>query len=152
MRGMVKFKLKRHYKLQRVFKKKKALGNLRIELLCAQIFMNRDLFDLLKVNSLLEKSLKMLRELWNRTIAAPEEAMDIGVMTVEEAAQAITKVEAPESVRIVAEISKSPSMPRPKKDKQAMVSMHVSPRNPLKTRLIMEEKGKAINLEANEEE
>ena len=33
-----------------------------------------------------------------------------------------------------------------------MVPVRVSPRNPLRTRLTMEEKGKAINLEANEEE
>ena len=43
-------------------------------------------------------------------------------------------------------------MPRPKKDKKPMVLVRMSPRNPLRTRLTMEEKGKAINLEADEEE
>ena len=33
-----------------------------------------------------------------------------------------------------------------------MIPVCVSPRNPLRTKLTLEEKGKAINLEANEEE
>ena len=114
--------------------------------------MNADLFDLLKANSLLEQLPKPLRELWNCTMETPEEAMDTRVMTAEEAVQAITEVEVLESARIVAKIPKSPRTPRPKKDKQAMVPMCVSPRNPLRTKLTMEEKGKAINLEADEEE
>ena len=57
-----------------------------------------------------------------------------------------------ESVRIVAEIPKLSRMPRPKKDKQPMVSVHMAPRNPLRTKLTKEEKGKEINLEADEEE
>lgn len=85
-------------------------------------------------------------------MVAPEEAMDTGVMIAEEAAQAITEVEAPESVGIVAKIPKSQRTPRPKKDKQAMVPVHISHRNSLRTKLTMEEKGKAINLEADEEE
>jgi len=62
------------------------------------------------------------------------------------------EVEVPESVRIVTEIPKYPYMLRPKKDNQAMVPVHVSPGNPLRTKLTMEEKGKTINLEANEED
>ena len=38
------------------------------------------------------------------------------------------------------------------KDKKAMAPVHVLPRNLLRNDLIMEEKGKAINLEADEEE
>ena len=49
------------------------------------------------------------------------------------------EVEVPESVGIVTKIPKLSRTPRPKKDKQAMVPMHVSPRNPLRTKLIMEE-------------
>ena len=114
--------------------------------------MNLDLFDLLKANSLLEKLPEPFRELWNHTMAALEEAMDTRVMTTEEAAQAMTEVEALESVGIVAEIPKSPRTLRPKKDKQPMVLVSVSPRNPLRTRLTMEEKGKTINSKVGEEE
>jgi len=46
--------------------------------------MNQDLFDLLKVISLLEKLPETLRELWNRTMVAPEEVMDTREMTAEE--------------------------------------------------------------------
>ena len=49
-------------------------------------------------------------------------------------------------------IPKSTRMPRPKKDKQPMVLVRVSPKNLLRMRLAIEEKGKAINLEADEEE
>jgi len=91
--------------------------------------MNLDLFDFLKENSLFEHLPEPLRELWNSTMA-----------------------EFPESVGIVPEMPKSPRTPRSKKDKQAMVSVCMSPRNPLRTRLTMEENGKAINLEVDEEE
>lgn len=60
--------------------------------------------------------------------------------------------EAPESVEIVTEIPKSLCTPRPKKDKKPIIPVHVSSRNLLRMRLTMEEKGKAINLEADEEE
>lgn len=56
--------------------------------------MNRHLFNLLKVNSLLEQLPEMLRILWNRTMVAPEEAMDTRAMTTEEPTQVITEVEA----------------------------------------------------------
>jgi len=107
--GTVEFKFKRLDKLQRVVQQT-TLGNLRTDLLCAQIFMNRDLFNLLKANSLLEQFLETLRELWNRTMATLEEAMDTEEMIVKEAPQEIMEVEAPESIRIVAEIPKSPCM------------------------------------------
>ena len=73
-------------------------------------------------------------------------------MTTEEAAQALTIGDALEGARIVAEILKSPRTPRPKKYKQVMVLIHVSPRNPSCTKLSMEEKGKAVTIETNEEE
>ena len=101
--GTVELKFKRRYKLQRDVQQT-TLGNLRTELLFAQTFMNPDLFDLLKVNSLLEKLTETLRDLCNRTMETPEEAMDTRVMTVKEAAQAVMKVEALESVGIVTEI------------------------------------------------
>lgn len=50
------------------------------------------------------------------------------------------------------EILKSPHMPRPKKEKQVMVPIRVSPRNPLCSKLSMEEKGKAVTIETDEEE
>jgi len=107
MGELVKFKFKRCYKLQRDIQQT-TLGNLRAELLCAQKLMNPDLFDLLKANPLLEKLPERLRELWNSTTAAPEEAMDTRVMTAEEAVQAMMEMEALESLGIVAEIPKSP--------------------------------------------
>jgi len=57
-----------------------------------------------------------------------------------------------ECARIVAEILKSLHTPKPKKEKQVMVPVHVSLRNPLRTRLTMEEKGKTINIETDEED
>lgn len=114
--------------------------------------MNLDLFDLLKANSLFEHLPESLRELWNNIMAAPKVAMGTGVMTAEEVEQVIMEVEVLESVGIVVEIPKSPHTPRPKNDKQAMVLVHVSPRNPLRTRLTMEETRKVINLEADDEE
>jgi len=83
---------------------------------------------------------------------APAEAMDTKVVTVEEAMQEIAVVEAPESVGIIVEVPKSPRTLRPKKDKQVMIPVCVSPRNPQRTKLTLQENGKAINLEADEEE
>lgn len=79
--------------------------------------MNLDLFDILKVNSLLEKLPEPLRELWNSTMVAPKEVMDTGLMIDEEIEQAMIEMEALESVRIVTEIPKSLHTLRPKKDK-----------------------------------
>jgi len=85
-------------------------------------------------------------------MAASEEAKEIREMTIEEATQAMTVEDALESTGIVIEIPKSPHTLRPKKDKQPMISVHMSPQNLLRTKFPMEEKGKAINLETNEEE
>ena len=85
-------------------------------------------------------------------MAASKEVMDITDMSAEESAQALTLGYSPEGVRIVAEILKSPCMPRPKKEKHAMIPVLVSLRNPLRTKLTMEEKRKVVNIETNEEE
>jgi len=85
MGGMVELKFKNHYKLQMAIHQTK-LGNLRTELFHTQKLMNPELFNLLKANSLLKKLPKPLRELWNNTMVALEEAMDTRVMTTEEAA------------------------------------------------------------------
>ena len=53
--------------------------------------------------------------------------MDTGVMTAEGATQEITEVGALESARIIVEVHKSPQTLRPKKDKQAMIPVHVPP-------------------------
>ena len=58
----------------------------------------------------------------------------------------------PRECRVIVEVPKSPRAPRPKKDKQAMISVRISPRNPQRTKLTLQEKGKAINLEADKEE
>ena len=50
------------------------------------------------------------------------------------------------------EILKSPCTPRPKKDKQVMLPVRVSLRNPLHTKWSMEEKGKVVTIETDEEE
>jgi len=57
-----------------------------------------------------------------------------------------------EGVGIVAEISKSPCTPRPKKDKQAMAPVCMSPRNLLHSKLFMKENGKVVTIEIDEEE
>ena len=77
--------------------------------------------------------------------------MEITEMTTEEATQALTMGDAPEGIGIVAEILKSLCIPRPKKNKQAMVPICVSPWNPLHTKLSMEEKGKVVIIETSEE-
>ncbi len=87
--------------------KKTTLGHLRIELLRTQRFMNPDFFDLLKSQPFFEHLPELLRELWNSSMEALEEAMDTREMTVEEAAQAIMVGEAPENAEIVEEIPKS---------------------------------------------
>jgi len=84
--------------------------------------------------------------------AASEEAREIAEMTAKETMRDLTIEDAHEGTGIVAEIPKSPCMSRPKKDKQPMVLVHMSPRNLLRTKLTMEEKGKVINLEVDEEE
>lgn len=81
-----------------------------------------------------------------------KEAREITEMTAEEVVQALTVEYALEGVGIVAEIPKSPRTLRPKKDKQLMILVHVSPQNLLRTRLTMEENGKAVDLETNKEE
>lgn len=81
-----------------------------------------------------------------------KDVMEITEMTAEEAAQALTVGDASEGSGIMAEIPKSPRTPRPKKDKQKMVPVCVSPRNLLRTKLSMKEKGKAVTIETDEEE
>lgn len=141
--GTVEFKFEKHYKLQGAAKQT-TLGNLRIELL------SRPLFVLCR--ALIEHPSSQVIDFWTNTMAATEEVMEITKMTVEEAAQALTVGDAPEGAGIVAEILKSPCTPRPKKDKQEMVPVRVSPRNSLRTKLSMEDKGKAITIETDEEE
>lgn len=100
MGGTVELKFKRCYKLQMPVQQT-TFGNFRTELFHTQMMMNRDLFDILKLNSLLEQLPETLRELWNQTMVEPEEAMDTEVITAEEAAQEIIEVEARESTMIV---------------------------------------------------
>jgi len=78
--------------------------------------------------------------------------MEITEITTGEAAQALSVGDAPEGTEIVAEILKSLHTPRSKKDKQAMVFVRVSSWNLLHSKLSMEEKGKAITIEMDEEE
>lgn len=91
-------------------------------------------------------------DFWSNMMAAYVEVMEIIEMTFEEAEHALTMGDAPEGIGIVADIPKSPRMVRPKKQKQEMVPLHESLQNLLRTRLTMEEKGKVINIETDEEE
>lgn len=72
--------------------------------------------------------------------------------TPKEDTQEIPVGEAPKSFEVIVEVPKSPRKLRPNSDKQAMILVCVSPRNPQRTRLTLQENGKAINLEADEEE
>jgi len=58
----------------------------------------------------------------------------------------------PEGAGVVTEIPKSPWTLRPKKYKQAMGPIRMSPRNPRYNKLSIEEKGKAVMIETDEEE
>lgn len=49
-----------------------------------------------------------LKELWSSTMSTLEEAMDTGIVIAKVAAQEIAEVEAPESIRIIIEVPKSP--------------------------------------------
>lgn len=77
-------------------------------------------FEALRASSTFERLSKETQDLLNRMMLTPEEAeQEIEVVEV-----------APESARVIIEVSKSPRTPRPKKDKKTMILMHVSPRNP----------------------
>lgn len=72
--------------------------------------------------------------------------------TTGEAASTHTVHDVPEGTGVAPEILKSPRMPRPKKDKQAMGPVRMSPRNPWFGKLSMEENGKVVTTETDEEE
>lgn len=61
-------------------------------------------------------------------------------------------VEAPEGTRVIVDAPKSCRTLRPKKDKYSVIPVHVSLRNPQRTKVTLQEKGKAINLEVDKEE
>lgn len=99
------------------------------------------------LRELFEHLVEQLRYFWINKMSVSKESMEIREMTVEEAAQALIVEDAPKSIKIVAEIPKSPCMPRNKKDNLPMILVHMSPR-----KLTMEEKGKVVNLETDDEE
>lgn len=72
--------------------------------------------------------------------------------TTHEAALTHTIHDVSEGTRVAPEIQKSPQMPRPKKDKQAMGPVRVSPSNMWFGKLSMEENGKVVTIETYEEE
>jgi len=75
-------------------------------------------------------------------MATVEDITETTKMTAGEVVHALAMGDAPKGAGMVAEISKSPRTPRPKKDKQAMVLIRVSLQNLLCTKLSMKEKGK----------
>ena len=77
--------------------------------------------------------------------------LGIEEVTTSEATQAIVVEDVPKGVGVMAKIPKSSRTPRLKKDKHAMAHVHLSQRNPLCSKLSMEEKGKAVMLEKDEE-
>ena len=85
------------------------------------------------------------------TMTVTKDDLGIEEVTAGKAAQTQT-VEVTEGAEVVAEILKSLRMPRPKKDNQEMVVVHVSLRNPLRNKLSMKEKGKVFTIETYEEE
>jgi len=80
-----------------------------------------------------------------------KDGLGIEEVTAGKVVQALTMEDVPKGTEGVAEIPKSPCMPRPKKDKQVMAPIRVSLRNPLR-KLLMEEKRKVIAIETGEEE
>lgn len=85
-------------------------------------------------------------------MAASKEIFITPALTAKEATQTITVGDALEGTGTLVEILKSPHTSRPKKDKQAIIPIHMSSRNLLCTQLTMEEKGKAVTMEIDEEE
>jgi len=80
-------------------------------------------------------------------MTATKDGLTIEEVTTGEAAQTPTMEDVPEGAVVVAEIPKSLHTPRPKKDKQAMALVRVSPRKPLRSKLSMEEKEKVVTIE-----
>jgi len=99
-------------------------------------------FESLRASSTFERLPKETQDLLNRMMSIPKEA-----------AQEIEVAEATlESAELVVKVPKSPMKVRPNKDKYIMLPMHISTRNPQRTKLTLQETGKAINVEADEEE
>ena len=81
-----------------------------------------------------------------------KDGLGIKEVTVGEAAQTEMVGDVPGGTGVMTDIPKSSRTPRPKKDKQVMGPVCMSPRNPRHNKLSMEEKGKAVTIETNEEE
>lgn len=85
-------------------------------------------------------------------MTATKDGLGIEKITVGEAAQTQIVGNVPEGTGVVTEIPKSPQTPQPKKDKQVVGPICMSPRNPQHRKLSMEDEGKAVTIETNEEE
>jgi len=91
--------------------------------------MDRANFEALRASSAFERFLMKMQDLLNRMMSTLAEAINVEVKVV----QQIEVVEAAlESVKVVVKVSKLPRTPRPKKDKQKqpMLPVCISPRNP----------------------
>ena len=164
--GTVEFQFKIPYKLQ-VVAERNTLGILRIELLGSQAHMNNENFEALLASLVFEMFPKETQELLHSIMSMLAEAMDTEAMiakgVVPEVAREVEGV-VPEVSKVLVEVRKSPWMPRPKltqtkesekdkKGKQAVIPVCTSPRaNPSKDKPTAQDKGKAINLELEEEE
>lgn len=80
-----------------------------------------------------------------------KDGLGIEEVTTGDAAQSHMGEDVLEGAKVVTEIPKSPQTPRPKKDKQGMGPLSMSPRN-LLHKISMEEKGKAVTIETDKEE
>ena len=80
------------------------------------------------------------------------DGLGIKEVTTGEATQISMVENVPEGGKVIAEIAKSLPMRRPKKDKQAMAPVRMSPRNPLRSKLSMAKKGKVATINTDEEE
>lgn len=127
--------------------------------------MNYEFFQDLITSMVFEQLSKETQALVNSVMSTRAEAINTERVATEENVQEIdmgAKVASPEVAEVLAEVPKSPRTPRlkptptketmkEKKGKQPAIPMHASPRRkpPKPT---TQEKGKAINLEAEEED
>lgn len=85
-------------------------------------------------------------------MTATKDGLGIEEVPANDAPQTQIMGDVPEGVEVGTKIPKSPQTLRRKKDKQVMGLVHMSPRNPRYNKLSMEEKGKEISIETDEEE
>lgn len=79
------------------------------------------------------------------TITKTKDDLGIEEVTTSKVVQALTMEDVPKGVGVVAEIPKSPHMPRPKKDKQAMAPRTRVPKEPFAQQTIGGREGESCH-------